>query len=225
MTEITRVGTLIGFTQNTSYKAEVYQGTECHPYVWTANIRVLGSMETYSTVNYFFESETVINIKIPEFFNSGYYMINGVGLFRYVTNLDKEVYNNELAYIPMNEPNDMGELGASIYDTAEEDPMEKTPTGEPLEPAKYEDTSQLKTVQLNPGNVTITVHLTPESGATLKNTAIILMDPDGGTTPFQQNKAGDALYVEVSPEESAAYGIKIYGSKIDDQFIDIEYEE
>lgn len=47
-----------------------------------------------------------IVIEIPEYFKSGYYFINGVGLFRYVSDKDADTYNKEAydASIDWNDP-------------------------------------------------------------------------------------------------------------------------
>ena len=82
--DITRCGTIKGLKKGNSYKAEIYAGTIRHEYVFTADVKILGSMEVVETTDYFFESERIINIEIPEEFNSGYYMINGIGIFRYI---------------------------------------------------------------------------------------------------------------------------------------------
>lgn len=82
--DVTRCGTIKGLKAGNSYKAEIYEGTNRHEYLFKADVIILGSMEVIETTDYFFESETIINIKIPETFNTGYYMINGMGIFRYV---------------------------------------------------------------------------------------------------------------------------------------------
>jgi len=82
--KLTRCGTIKGLDEGYKYKMEVYEGTKRHEFVFTANVKALGSMDVIETTDYVFESETIININIPEEFESGYYMINGRGLFRYV---------------------------------------------------------------------------------------------------------------------------------------------
>jgi hypothetical protein len=66
----------------------------------------------------------VIAIKIPDYFVSGYYFVNGVGLFRYVSDADAKVYNGE-AYDPninWNEPMILyNEDGTVLYDPSDPD--------------------------------------------------------------------------------------------------------
>jgi len=81
---LTRSGSIKGLKKDNSYKAEIYEGTIRNEYTFKADVRILGSMEVTESTDYVFESEKIINIRIPGEFKSGYYMINGVGLFRYV---------------------------------------------------------------------------------------------------------------------------------------------
>ena len=69
-----------------------------------------------------------IVIEIPEYFKSGYYFVNGVGLFRYVADKDVTKYNGE----PYDENinwNDQiieyDEDGVVIYDPSDPDFMER----------------------------------------------------------------------------------------------------
>lgn len=100
---LTRCNSIKGLAKDFVYKAEVYKGTKRLEYKFTADIRIMGSMEIRETNDYNFESETVMNISIPDNFNSGYYMINGMGIFRYV-NGDK--YTSETDFNVPNETED-----------------------------------------------------------------------------------------------------------------------
>lgn len=77
-------GTILGLEKDGSYEVSIYDGTVEHKYNFTANVKALGSFEVEENYDYDFESQYLINIPIPETFNTGYYMINGAGIFRYV---------------------------------------------------------------------------------------------------------------------------------------------
>ena len=81
---LTKAGTIGGLEKDGRYKAEIYEGTIKHDFIFTANVRILAQFEYFTSYDYDFESDTIINIKIPEEWESGYYMINGLGMFRYV---------------------------------------------------------------------------------------------------------------------------------------------
>jgi hypothetical protein len=88
-------GTVIGLKKNKSYACEFYTGTYYQDYTLKANIHSFGSMERFVSYDYEFMHSNFIVIQIPEYFKSGYYFVNGVGLFRYVSDEDAAKYNGE----------------------------------------------------------------------------------------------------------------------------------
>ena len=77
-------GCILGLSKGKTYLAEVYAGTIMHEYKLKADYIALTSMEVYKSVDYDFMQSEIITVNIPEYFNSGYYMINNYGLVRYV---------------------------------------------------------------------------------------------------------------------------------------------
>lgn len=77
-------GCILGLEKDASYQAEVYAGTYLHTYTLKADSLALTSMELYKTVDYSFLESELLEIHIPESFNSGYYLIGSYGLVRYV---------------------------------------------------------------------------------------------------------------------------------------------
>ncbi len=80
---VNKYGLLTGLTVDKSYAAVVYNGTVKNEFTFCANIRALGSAETYVSMDYEYITGDVIEIAIPNDWNSGIYMINGVGVFFY----------------------------------------------------------------------------------------------------------------------------------------------
>jgi len=117
-------GTVLGLTKDKQYVCEFYTGTFYQDFLLTANIHSFGSMERFVSYDYEFMHSTFIVIEIPEYFTSGYYFVNGVGLFRYVDDEDLKIYNGEAydAAIDWNDPliiyNEVGEV---IYDPSNPD--------------------------------------------------------------------------------------------------------
>ena len=101
---ITRAGTFkeLDPTGQTLYELTVYDGTIKSVYKVHNNIRTLASMELQKTLDYEYESKDVIHINIPVNYKSGYYMINGIGMFRYVAGFDVDL---PIEQINFNEPN------------------------------------------------------------------------------------------------------------------------
>lgn len=81
---ISRGGTIIGLTKDKLYSTDLYIGTKLKNYVLKADTRILTSMEGYTINNYAFLRSRIIEIYIPDYFNSGFYKVDGDGVFRYV---------------------------------------------------------------------------------------------------------------------------------------------
>ena len=120
-------GTVLGLEKDESYVCEFYTGTYYQDYILTANIHSFGSMERFVSHDYEFMHSNFIVIRIPDYFKSGYYFVNGVGLFRYVSDEDIDLYNGE-AYddaIDWNEPMILyNEDGTIKYDPSNEESVE-----------------------------------------------------------------------------------------------------
>lgn len=81
---ISRGGVIIGLEKDSYYATDVYKGSEIESFILKADTRMLTSMEVYQITNYTFLRSKILKINLPDYFNSGYYMINGQGIFRYV---------------------------------------------------------------------------------------------------------------------------------------------
>ena len=92
---VTEDGTIYGLKKDKSYICEWYTGTYYQDYEMRANIHVFGSLETFTTYDYEFLHSRCISITIPDWFTTGYYYVDEIGLFRYVTGKDADNYNGE----------------------------------------------------------------------------------------------------------------------------------
>lgn len=81
---ISRCGSIYGLPSDKTYKCKVYGGTEVTEINFKADVRAFDSYQQYTSNDYTFLSTNVIQINIPEWFNTGYYCIDGLGMFRYV---------------------------------------------------------------------------------------------------------------------------------------------
>lgn len=90
---ISEGGTVLNLTKNNEYVCEWYTGTYFQDFKMKANIHAYGYIEEFTTYKYDFLHSNCIEIVIPEWLTTGYYYINGVGLFRYVTSDDAIIYN------------------------------------------------------------------------------------------------------------------------------------
>ena len=112
---LNKAGTLSGLQKDAKYKAEIYEGTVRHEHTFTADVRILGKFEYFYSCDYEFESETIMNITIPEDWVSGYYLINGIGMFRYVAG---DSYDDNTDF---NAPNPSFEKNKEEYGDSEDE--------------------------------------------------------------------------------------------------------
>lgn len=126
--EISDGGTVLGLKKDKTYKCEFYTGTFYQDFNLTANIHCFSSLERFTSYNYEFMHSNFIVIEIPEYFKSGYYFVNGVGLFRYVASGDEARYNGKPydENIDWNDPIiEYDDDGIVIYDPSDPDFMER----------------------------------------------------------------------------------------------------
>lgn len=90
---LTRIGTIKDLNRNGIYNVLVYEGTVQHEYNMKADVEILGSMEDVQTNDYEFIDKKILNVDIPKYFQRGYYLVNGQGLFRYY---DDASYNGKV---------------------------------------------------------------------------------------------------------------------------------
>lgn len=83
---VSEYGTVTGLEQDEEYNIDLYSGSVLTKTSMYANIRVMGldDDQSFTTNKFDFLSGEVIQIGLPNWFNSGYYEINGLGIFRYV---------------------------------------------------------------------------------------------------------------------------------------------
>lgn len=111
--DVSRAGTIKGLIHGAQYDVAAYVGTNRHLIQMTADTHIFSSYELYTlTANsYDFVGDGIITINLPENLKTGYYYINGAGLFRYI---DGNSYNDSTNF------NDPGVIkddnGKVIYD-------------------------------------------------------------------------------------------------------------
>jgi hypothetical protein len=113
---LTKCGSIANATLNKdeSYDVVLYAGTEGYHYRWQPDVRIMYSMEVNTFSDFEFESETIIKVPIPEYYNTGMYLLNGVGMFRYVKEYTYEERSKfDIDNVDYNVPNEYPELHIS----------------------------------------------------------------------------------------------------------------
>ena len=83
---VSDAGYVTGLSKNKVYSAEVYVGTEAYDTKFRADSNILVSRECFTSTDYtLVDSQTAV-ITIPNYLKTGYYYVDGEGLFRYVKN-------------------------------------------------------------------------------------------------------------------------------------------
>ncbi len=114
---VTDGGVVSGLMKDKSYECQFYTGTFYQDYELEANVRTFTSLERFESHEYEFLHANCIKLKIPEYFKSGYYMVLGKGLIRYVSPEDEESFKAGVQAIDWNDPiKRYDEYGLCIYD-------------------------------------------------------------------------------------------------------------
>lgn len=214
---VSRCGSIMGLKEGETYKAEIYAGTRLYNYSFTADKRFFASMETTETINFTFENETIASIDIPEYFNSGYYTINGYGLFRYVKG---KTYNENDDFNVPNVPDESyGNIDNSISDVS---------TGENF---SAQDTEAYATRTVNikeEGTYKITLDIEFEDDTAngfdglLETSARVINPSETRKWVFEEKENGD-LTITFEAEETGAYNI--YIDNLDYRTVKVDFEK
>lgn len=94
---VSTVGTVTGLTKGTSYKLDLYGGTVYVAAQAVADVHAMSSYELYDLKDYTMSQDNYVCITLPDYLWTGYYYVNGAGLFRYV-NADKTANIQNLKY-------------------------------------------------------------------------------------------------------------------------------
>ena len=105
---ISRCGSIYGLPADKTFKCKVYGGTEVTNMNFKSDVREFASYQDYVSNDYTFLSTNIIKVNIPEWFNTGYYCLDGEGMFRYVIGdkYDKKTDFNVLNNNPEENEND-----------------------------------------------------------------------------------------------------------------------
>ena len=115
---ISRAGTIVGLEKGRKYKTDIYVGTEIIPCTIKADVRAFSSIELFNITDYDYTGSNVITMRFPKTLESGYYMVYGYGMVRYIDS-DAEFTED----MDMNVPNGQVALENPSADL-EEDPEE-----------------------------------------------------------------------------------------------------
>ena len=217
---LTRSNTIKNLDEGKKYDVEVYNGTKGYTYTWKADVWVLGSMEVETTHKFSFESETIITIDIPSGYHSGYYMINGQGLFRYVA--DGQYYDANTDFnVPNFDENNEGSSEADLTNVGESgvvnayDESNNSSTdlenGEKGNSTQYRDSAVTSSFNLESiERIVVNAKINgAQSTEELQEISAIVVSPSGNR--IQMNRFDTTFTSNIMPDEAGLYQIEIYG--------------
>ncbi len=88
---VTKGGT-VALEKEKDYVCQFYTGTYFQDFLLKADVRTFTSMERFEGNDYEFLHANCIRLKVPEYFKSGYYLVLGKGLIRYISPEDEKAY-------------------------------------------------------------------------------------------------------------------------------------
>lgn len=94
---VSSVGTITGLSEGQTYTIDAYIGTNPVGGEVTADTHMFASFELYDLTDYELDAAGYAIVTMPDDMWSGYYYINGVGMFRYINNY-KAYGNTDVEY-------------------------------------------------------------------------------------------------------------------------------
>ena len=205
---LTRVGSLSHLQKDNKYNVTIYEGTIRHEYTFTADVKILGSMDVYETYDYVFRTDNVMQLQIPEHFHSGYYLINGIGLFRYVVgNEYTETTDFNVANIdPSKQETSTVTYTEGMESIAEIASVSKDTEFNSTAPRNDKKSSTFNVIE--PGEITVYITFTIKNnlmGDGMPDVSATIISPKG--TKYKMLENNEGLYLTFDAEDIGTYTI------------------
>ena len=186
-------GTIIGLDKDKTYAINAYLGTNLHNKNIKADVRVLASSEGNKIEKFEFSGHKTVEFQFPSYYNSGYYLINGFGLVRYISD-DKVKVDDE---IDMNVPNIYPKAGENGEDISQKN-------------IQAEDLTSTKVTITSDGEQTIVISYSdPEDKETKIGAPTAKLISPNGVSVFEQG-AANTLTLKTTLEKGE-YEVQIIG--------------
>lgn len=209
---VTTSGTIAGLKKGKSYKADVYTGTEMKSFTFTADAHAMCSYQVDSSSDYVYMQSRIAEIKIPDYFNSGYYSVNGSGIFRYVK--DATSYDDKTDFTKLNVNTDVDNNDKLINEIEQQNSV--------LSSSTEEDADTITDIVSIPsdGNYSISILFDDEiadeykdSGNSNSNTVTAELIANDKTYNFGSAGMENTIALQNVNLQAGTYVLKIYGLK------------
>ncbi len=199
-------GNIIDANPNDEYRFLVYNGTFKNTFTFKPTYRILGSYEDYISYDYTFIDDDLIEITIPAWFQSGYYLINGVGVVRYINGESKDYDKASLKEVDLNIPTVIEGLEGNFNALSEGSAVNDATNGASIDLYGDHSTDLLDSLTINedgnwqlavttPGsyNITIALEITPIEGLDRNEPACTLTTSAGEAFHFSYDDEASIL--------------------------------
>ena len=209
--DVSEGGIVTGLTKGEQYVCEFYTGTYYQDYLLTASEHTFTEFEDFTCYGYEFLHSNCISIDIPDWLCSGYYYINGIGLFRFVDDTDLGTYSGEPydENIAWNEPLiQYNEFGQVIFDPSKQTAEEEIVEEETVEEA-VETTGNISnwSYTLPEAQESFSAEITLSELSNGEAAVLNVTRPDGTIQSFTECK--NVIAVQLDQNEPGAYAFSL----------------
>ncbi|MCR4567806.1 MAG: hypothetical protein K5769_07125 [Pseudobutyrivibrio sp.] len=228
---VTEDGIVKGLKKDKTYKCEFYIGSLYQDYNLKANQHTFTEFgeENFTCHGYDYLHSNCVSIDIPDWLCSGYYIFNGIGMFRYVDDTDVASYNGEPydANIDWNEPLILyNERGDVIFDpskpvedeTDAEQEQDYESEGAPEEVSSV-DASEWKREIPEGEKFTAEINIAKVVNAEPANLTVVA--PDGSEENYVEEDG--KILVEIYEPKKGDYSFKI--EQLGGRTFDVNYSD
>ena len=222
-TYLSDAGTITGLSKDASIQANVFIGTTPQQVMMNADTRLFKSTEMYKTTNFELSANGYAIVKIPDYFKSGYYLINNVGFIKYIA-VDR---GNDESSISLDTPYYYVDEGGNLltyYEWADKNGMATSELHDnsksfneselSINPDDYEEQASV-TLDSTQENITAVIRYKYKDAGSEDNAVrngifphAVLVKPDGTTKLFEQDdtlkKDQNDSYVYLRAESDTA---------------------
>ncbi len=211
---VTEDGIIKGLKKDKVYKCQFYVGSIYQDYNLTADQHTFTEFEDFTCYGYEYLHSNAISIDIPEWLCSGYYIVNGLGMFRYVDDTDVASYNGEPydENIDWNEPLILyDEYGRVAFDPSQpvlEDEEEEESSSDIVEITAEESIAESSewTHELVEGEK-FTAEIEVSNIVNTEPASLTVTAPDGETEEYTEE--GGKIIVDIYEPKAGPYSFKI----------------
>ncbi len=222
-TYLSDAGTITGLSKDAGVQANIFIGTTPQQVMMSADTRMFNSFEVYKTTNFELSANGYAIVTVPDYFKSGYYLINNIGFVKYIAvdrgndessiSLDTPYYyvdenGNLLTYYEWADKTGKG--SSELHDNSKA--FDESAIS--INPADYEEQSSV-TIDNTQESVTAVIKYKYKDSNAEENALrngifphAVLLKPDGSTALFEEDETlkenKDDAYVYLRAESDTA---------------------